>query len=55
MFIEFPFKQHIKSFESDYFKNCIVSIGSNFIEVRWEGYREVWECCKRILDKENKK
>lgn len=53
MFFEFPFEQYVKSVKNDYFTNFIISIGSNFVEARWDGYRKVWESCKRILDKEN--
>ena len=53
MFFEFPFEKYAKSDKSVYFTNCIISIGSNFVEVRWDGYRKGWESCKRILDKEN--
>lgn len=53
MFFEVPFEKYFKSDKSVYFRNCILSIGENFVEVGWDGYRKVWESCKRILDKEN--
>lgn len=53
MFFEVPFEQYFKSDKRYSFKNCIISFCGNYVKVGWDGYRNVWEICKRILDKEN--
>lgn len=54
MFFKVPFKKYFKSDKRYDFKNCIISFRGNYVKVGWDGYRKVWESCKRILDKENK-
>lgn len=53
MFFRFPFEKYAKSVKRYDFKNCIISFRGNYVKVRWDGYREIWESCKRVLDKEN--
>lgn len=53
MFFEVPFEKYFKRDKRYDFKNCIISFRENYVKVGWDGYRKVWESCKRILDKEN--
>lgn len=50
MFFEVPFEKYFKRDKRYDFKNCIISFRGNYVKVGWDGYRKVWESCKRILD-----